>query len=263
MKISILVVSFNPGEAIVSTVNSILTQKNADYEIIVKDGGSTDGSLERLPQSDKIRMIVSKDRGIYDAMNQAAQYATGDYALYLNCGDTFPRNTVLEEVSAAIYAAGKTEDTIYYGDCYVANRNYTLHYPPVFDDYICLTMVLCHQATVYPTTLLKKRAFDVSYKIAADYELYVYAYKHQHQLVHLPVVIAYYEGDGASETTKNRRLALAERKRAMKAHFTKTDYRKVWWKAQFHAVGLKHLLVRSEFLYPLYKKLAKLYYKLK
>ena len=262
MKISVLVVSLNAGSAIVQTIQSILSQKDADYEILVKDGGSTDGSLQMLPQDARIRVIVNKDKGIYDAMNQAAQYASGEYALFLNCGDLFYNDTVLSEIASAICAAeaaGK-RNTVYYGDCYTANRNYTLHYPAEFDDYFCFTKVLCHQATVYPTALLKQRPFDARYKIAADYEYYVYAYKNAYQLTHVPVVIAHYEGNGASETTKNRRLALTERKCALKTHFTKADYYRVWLKAQLRGVGIKHILVCSELLYPLYKKIATMYY---
>ena len=262
MKLSVLVVSLNAGEALLKTVNSILEQQNAEFEIIVKDGGSKDGSIEQLPKDERIRVIVNKDSGIYDAMNQAAQYADGEYALYLNCGDLFYSEAVLAEITQAIAADRACTDTpaIYYGDCYTVNRDYILRYPDVFDDYVCHTKVLCHQATVYPTQLLKQRQFAAGYKMAADYEYYVYAYKNGYRLVHIPVIAARYEGNGASETTANRRLALEERRRAMKTHFDPKSYRKVWWKAQLRGVGIKHMLVRIGWLYPLYRKVATLFY---
>ena len=68
-----------------------LKQTYEDFEIIVKDGGSSDGSLEpvRKLESDKIKIFSGKDNGIYDAMNIAVKAATGDYFIFLNCGDRF------------------------------------------------------------------------------------------------------------------------------------------------------------------------------
>ena len=262
MKISVLVVTLNAGDALKKTINSILSQKDALFEIIVKDGGSSDGSIDGLPDDERIRLIVEKDNGIYDAMNQAAQYADGEYALYLNCGDLFYNDTVLKSIKEKINTTRQRscDDRLYYGDCYTANRGYVLRYPQKFDDYVCFTKVLCHQATVYPTSLLKLRPFSDGYKIAADYEYYVYSYKNGYRLTHIPVVIASYEGNGASEKTENRRLALEERKRALKTHFSKADYRKNWWKVQLRGVGIKQFLVKIEWLYPAYRKLAKFYY---
>lgn len=262
MKISILVVSLNAGDALLATVNSILKQKNAEFEVVVKDGGSTDGSIAQLPQDERMRIYINQDTGIYDAMNQAIQYAQGEYAMYLNCGDVFYNDTVLADVTEVLKAdvASSQKKRVYYGDCYTVNRDYILRYPDVFDDYVCFTKVLCHQATVYPTSLLKSRAFATEYKIAADYEYYVYAYKNGYQLVHIPVVIARYEGNGASETTKNRRLALNERKRALKRYFLRKDYQKTWWKTQLHGAGIKHMLLCVDWFYPIYQKIAEKYY---
>ena len=68
---SIVVVCLNPGEKLLKTVQSVLNQKYGNYEIVVKDGGSTDGSLEQLPADSRIRVYTRPDCGIYDAMNQA------------------------------------------------------------------------------------------------------------------------------------------------------------------------------------------------
>ena len=71
---SIVVVCLNPGEKLLKTVQSVLNQKYGNYEIVVKDGGSTDGSLEQLPADSRIRVYTRLDSGIYDAMNQAMSY---------------------------------------------------------------------------------------------------------------------------------------------------------------------------------------------
>lgn len=84
---SIVVVCLNPGEKLLKTVQSVLNQKYGNYEIVVKDGGSTDGSLEQLPADSRIRVYTRPDSGIYDAMNQAMSYVTGQFVQFLNCGD--------------------------------------------------------------------------------------------------------------------------------------------------------------------------------
>ena len=91
---SILVVSLNPGGKLVETVRSVAKQTDRDYEVIVKDGGSKDGSLDALraylqesgtPQ--QVRILEQPDTGIYDGMNQATRAARGEYNYFLNCGD--------------------------------------------------------------------------------------------------------------------------------------------------------------------------------
>ena len=71
---SIIVVCYNAGEELRKTVESIQNQTDTDYEIIVKDGVSTDGSLKQLKEDDRLRIYSSPDKGIYDAMNQAVSY---------------------------------------------------------------------------------------------------------------------------------------------------------------------------------------------
>ena len=98
---SVVVVSLNSGERLKKTLQSILNQTFSDYEVIIKDGGSKDGSLdflssehvlEKYPQ---IRLIQEKDRSIYEGMNQAVTYVSGRYVQFLNCGDLFYDDRVL------------------------------------------------------------------------------------------------------------------------------------------------------------------------
>lgn len=260
MIVSVLIVTLNSGEQLLKTINSILIQKNIDFEIVIKDGLSSDGSLEQIPKDDRIHIIRKKDSGIYDAMNQAIEYATGNIAVFMNTGDLFYDDNVLYNVTNNI---GEDFDfnSIYYGDCYTANRNTFLRYPSKFDDYVCFTKTLCHQATFYPVSMLKKRNFSLDYKIAADYEYYVYAYINGTKLIHVPVVVVSYQGNGASETKKNRTVGLKESVTIRKANFPKNRYRKTWLKTQLHGAGIKHFLVTQEWFYPFYKKIAELYYR--
>ena len=78
IRFSVITVCYNPGQALLDTVEKILEQTCTDFEIIVKDGLSTDGSVEKLPADPRIKVIRSKDAGIYDAMNQAVEASSGE-----------------------------------------------------------------------------------------------------------------------------------------------------------------------------------------
>lgn len=110
MRFSIIVVCLNPGEKLHQTVGSILAQTCQDFEVVVKDGGSRDGSIEKLSkslgnlESRNIRLYAEKDSGIYDAMNQAAAHARGEFLIFMNCGDVFFDENVLEKIEQYIRA---------------------------------------------------------------------------------------------------------------------------------------------------------------
>lgn len=108
MRFSIITVSLNSGDDLKNTIKSILSQNFDDYEVIIKDGLSTDDSIEsvrKLVEEEKdthVRMIVKKDDGIYDGMNQALVEARGDYVCFLNSGDLFFDTHVLEKVDGRL-----------------------------------------------------------------------------------------------------------------------------------------------------------------
>lgn len=91
---SIIVICLNAGTKLKETINSTLGQTYDNYEVIIKDGLSTDNSIDLLPKNSKLKIIRKKDKGIYDAMNQALEEIQGDYVYFLNCGDYFYDNNV-------------------------------------------------------------------------------------------------------------------------------------------------------------------------
>ena len=118
MFFSLIVVSLNSGEKLKKSLESALSQSFTDFEIIVKDGNSTDDSFDRageLLQDSRIKVYHESDQGIYDAMNQAVQYASGDYIYFLNCGDYLYDADTLKKVAEAIQKDGR-ENLILYGN---------------------------------------------------------------------------------------------------------------------------------------------------
>lgn len=216
---SIIVVALNPGEKLLHTLESIVKQSFQDYEIILKDGGSTDGSLEMLEKNGflashpQIRVEKSLDRGIYDAMNQALQLAAGRFFLFLNCGDYLYHEGVLEEVAAAIRKEDKKKETaaIYYGNQFNRLQNTQVYSAPKINDFTCYRNVPCHQVCFYSAGLFAKRGYHLRYRIRADYEHFLYCiYERKARSCYLPLIVASYEGGGFSETAENRKQSAAE-----------------------------------------------------
>ena len=89
MKLSIVTINYNDAIGLERTIQSVITQTFKDFEYIIIDGNSTDGSKEIIKKySEKIQVAISEpDTGIYNAMNKGAALAKGEYLLFLNSGD--------------------------------------------------------------------------------------------------------------------------------------------------------------------------------
>lgn len=218
-KFSIVVVCLNAGDKLKMTVESILGQTCGDFEIIVKDGLSSDGCLEGLPADRRIKVFREKDSGIYDGMNQAVERAEGEYIYFLNCGDLFYGQDVLRQVEEQIekFLSDKTEAAengagyIFYGDIYERLTGERVASNPSMDAFGCYRNVPCHQACFYGKRLMREKKFDIGYRVRADYEHFLWCFfRGGAKTVYMPFLIADYEGGGFSETRENRRVSAAE-----------------------------------------------------
>ena len=240
---SIVVVSLNPGDKLFSTLQSILDQDYGNFEIIIKDGGSTDGSVLRLfgggterkiPADSRIRFFQEPDSGIYDGMNQAVQKVQGQYVLFLNCGDRFFNRSVLSDAASFIEKQESTEvvrgrSYIFYGDQFNQQQNSPVHSAPVMNDFTCYRNVPCHQVCFYDAQLFAQRGYDTDYRVRADYEHFLYCiYDKNARAVYMPVTVAFYEGGGFSETKENRKRSALE-------HKVITRYYQGWGKSTWFA----------------------------
>ncbi len=216
---SILMVSLNPGGKLVETMESVVRQSYRDYEVIVKDGGSGDGSLEALRAylerqgcRDRVRILEQPDTGIYEGMNQATRAARGEYLYFLNCGDSFASDQALARAAAEIRSAGRELcSRIFYGDIYDALREQVVASNPHMDDFACYRNVPCHQACIYHHSLFEERGYEPGYRVRADYEHFLWCYfRRDARPRYIPVTLASYEGGGFSETPENRRRSARE-----------------------------------------------------
>lgn len=210
VKFSIIVVCLNAGERLGRTVESILGQSCGDYEVIVKDGMSSDGSVERLPGDGRIRVFREEDGGIYDAMNQAVGKVRGEYVYFLNCGDVFSDGDVLRRVRERM-GDRPGNRYIFYGDILERLTGERVASNPSMDAFACYRNVPCHQACFYGAELMREKGFDVRYRVRADYEHFLWCFfRGNAETVYLPVLIADYEGGGFSETGENRKVSAKE-----------------------------------------------------
>lgn len=204
MLFSVITVCFNAGDKLKNTLENVLAQNEKDFEIIVKDGGSNDGSLDNIPKDDRIKVFVEKDKGIYDAMNAAVSKAVGDYVIFMNCGDAFFDNDVLKNTASFINA--NPDRKIYYGDAFFCNANQIISQPKEITESICYRHMPNHQSCFFARELWDDDGFDLKYKIRADYDFFLRSYFVKNiRPAYLGITVASYEGGGYSESKENRK----------------------------------------------------------
>ena len=208
---SIIVVCLNAGHRLYETLNSILKQNYGNFEVVIKDGGSSDGSVERLAdlcRDERVHVYAKKDNGIYDAMNQAVRLARGDYFLFLNSGDSFYDADVLDKITHEIHELGRKDKKadIIYGNMYHKALDAVIYASPEINDFTCYRNVPCHQTCFYQRALFDGRGYHAAYNVRADYEHFLWCYYERKAVItYVPVVVASYEGGGYSETKENRK----------------------------------------------------------
>ena len=238
---SLLTVALNPGDKLRGTLESALSQTFQDFELVLKDGGSTDGSLEAVADllaDPRIRVITKKDTGIYDAMNQAVQEATGKYVYFLNCGDKLYDETVLEKVAGeigsltaseggAVQAKASGENSlrlVVYGNVLWKEKQSLVTPPAQITGFTCYRNVPCHQACFYDASLCKEKPFETEYKIRGDYEHFLWChYVGKAREAYVNLTVAEYEGGGFSESKKNVERSKREHREITKKYMSSAE----------------------------------------
>ena len=235
MKFSIITVCLNPGEKLNMTLDSVLRQSCGNLEVILKDGGSKDGSVakwqkahESDPDAGRVRIFVEKDAGIYDAMNQAVAHAEGEFLLFLNCGDVFPDGEVLERTRQVLEeerAAGTDMGRlVLYGDTCSGKSHVTIASAPEITGFTCYRNIPCHQSCIYSAALCREKPYDLQYKIRADYDHFLWCfYRAKAKMRHMNFPVASYEGGGYSESRENRARDKREHRQITAAYMGRAE----------------------------------------
>ena len=208
IKISIITINFNNSKGLVQTLDSVAQQTYNNYEHIIIDGASTDGSKSIIEQyknkNPHVTYWVSeKDEGIYNAMNKGITHAQGQYLLFLNSGDYIEPN-ILEQAATSL-----TGTDIIYGNLYFISESghkYLRIYPESpLSAALLLSPTFClpHPATFIRRELFKDQLYNEQYKIISDWEFWIKSILFKNRSTkHINLNISnFHEGGISSNTT--------------------------------------------------------------
>jgi glycosyltransferase involved in cell wall biosynthesis len=234
-KFSIITVTYNASSLIGVTLESVLSQTYTDYEYILVDGGSTDGTVEVAKASgmEFAHIVSERDNGIYDAMNKGISLAKGDYLCFLNAGDAFFAPDTLRTIVDAI--AGETEfPDVLYGETAEVdiNRNFVrmrrLQAPKELTWRSFKNgMLVCHQAFYARREIVPM--YDLKYRLSSDIDWCIKVMKRAKKMINVNAVVVNYLQNGLS--LQYHRKSLMERFTVMSKHygFLPTVGRHLWF----------------------------------
>jgi putative colanic acid biosynthesis glycosyltransferase len=178
---SIVTVVFNDIGGLKKTLASVQSQSFRDFQQIVVDGKSDDGTAEylQLLEYPNLEWMSESDLGIYDAMNKGIHLSTGNYVVFLNAGDLFPSTETLARIAKALSVSALTGPDIVFGGASLVLAKGMRFYraPRKMEDYVWHGLPANHQATYFRRTMLKTTLYDLRYRICGDYFLVAELYK--------------------------------------------------------------------------------------
>ncbi len=201
MKLSIITICYNEKN-IRKTCESIVNQSWQEFEWIVVDGGSNDGTLDVLNEyKERINVLISEpDNGIYNAMNKGIAQAKGTWLNFMNGGDAFVGPMVLEQV----FGGNRTyeEADVLYGDMLCRGKVHKM--PDAVEASFFIHSCINHQSSFIRAALLREQGgYNEKYRIAADMEKWVLWLKNGRVFRYLPMLIADFDASGISSSGSN------------------------------------------------------------
>ena len=225
MKLSIITINWNNAEGLERTLKSVLVQTNREFEHIIVDGASTDGSVDVIKEYEstikqsvtidqstiQIKWVSEKDKGIYNAMNKGIRMAKGEYLLFLNSGDALENAEVVEN----FYKADIKTDI---ATGIEKRPNGTFDYPRKEDE-LCYSYFY-NDTLLHQSTFIRRDAFErfgmynENNRVASDWEWFFRVIiKENASYQPLDFVVADFEGNGISVSPSEAKLRLEESKR--------------------------------------------------
>ncbi|HEV7889475.1 MAG TPA: glycosyltransferase family 2 protein [Pyrinomonadaceae bacterium] len=193
---SVIIPSYNCGRKLEATIESVLSQPEGMYELVVVDGGSDDETLAVIRKfAGRLRYVSESDRGVYDAMNKGVAMSSGKYVFILGGGDRL-RDGVLSR-AAKLLPDGPS---FVYGDAYLERHGVLMGGAIEKTNFIRTN--ICQQAIFYERTVFEMLGgFDLKYKVYADWAFNMKCFADARlRKVYLRLVVADFEGWGISDT---------------------------------------------------------------
>jgi len=234
VKVSVITVVYNDSKGLERTIKSVVNQSFHNFEYIIIDGGSEDGTLDIIKEHrDDIDYWVSEpDEGIYDAMNKGLLQSSGEWGIFMNAGDSFAGIKVLEKVftnnnytSGINFIVGKTRRS-YFNGFYISEP-----------DFFCdprIGMGFSHQSVFFRVDYHKENLFNLDYKLMADFEFFCRAKGFRY----FPITISNFITGGASRLSW--KLNIKERYKIFKKY---VDAPTLYDRLVFFETIIKYLIV--------------------
>jgi glycosyltransferase involved in cell wall biosynthesis len=249
--LSIITINYNDCLGLKKTAASVASQSNQNFEYIIIDGGSNDGSAEYLKENENSfgYACSEKDKGIYDAQNKGIAKSTGKYLLFLNAGDTFHSDQVVEQF---LKQTANSDKGIIYGNSLIispSGAEKLLTPPANLNLNFWYRNTLNHQAVFIQKTLFDKYAlYDLNFRICADFDFFLKVFvKENAAFEYLPLTVCNYFEGGFSANPANYDKMLAEKETVLKKHLSKKEY------AQIRRAYVRSLPFRKQVLAGIYQ----------
>jgi len=217
MQLSIITINLNNITGLRKTIESVANQSYKDFEYIIIDGGSNDGSVEVIKKfEDKLAYWVSEpDKGIYSAMNKGILRSKGDYLLFLHSGDWLADDGVLSR----IFSKSRSADILCGDMNFVTNGRFSLR-KAADENQLSLSYFfnnsLCHPATFIARRLFNDNLYDESYKSAADKKFFTEKIIMSNcSIKRLNEIVSNFNTEGHSSRPENRILIKEENERIL------------------------------------------------
>ncbi|WP_309609246.1 glycosyltransferase family 2 protein [Flavobacterium sp.] len=215
--VSIITVNYNDAIGLQKTIDSVTNQFFKNYEYLVIDGNSNDGSKEVIQKNkSKINFWISEeDTGIYNAMNKGIEIAKGDYLLFLNSGDLLNGTMALSDF---INHKDFTGDIIY-GDYKFLEGGKT--YPDNLTPLFFVRSSLPHQSTLFKKTVFDAMGlYDEQYKIVSDRAFYIKCFlSNQIFFKHINYPLSIFDLNGVSNNSSNNEKQLLENQNMFQQYY--------------------------------------------
>ena len=227
MQLSIITITYNAEQFLERTIQSILAQTDQDFEYIIVDGKSKDGTLQiASTYKNRVNQLISEpDKGLYDAMNKGLKVATGDFVWFMNAGDEINDKEAVSRMKNVARESFPVNIDILYGDTYFVNNEgeiqglrseITPHRLPKdlkWQD-MKLGMLVCHQSFIARKSIAP---FYMENNLSADVDWEIECLKRAKEVKYLNFIVAKYLMGGISN--KQLKRSLLDRYEVLKKHF--------------------------------------------
>ena len=223
MKFSIVTPSFNQGRYVRDCLESVRSQTGAEWEHLVIDAASTDGTLDVIKTYPHVNWVSEPDRGMSDGINKGFKKATGDWVMWLNTDDYLLPGTLAR---VARHAEENPTADVIYGDCVFVDENKKV-LRRKHDHRFDFSILLFYGCYIASTSTFIKRSvieaghlLDVAYRNCMDFEYYLRLSSLGFRFSYVPEVLAAFRWHATNTSTQHAGRRHEERL-AIQRHYLK------------------------------------------